>query len=98
MTLAQYEDEINRLYREDLINADGFASPETWTPASTAEFVRNVVRHFLPSIHSDDQDLLEGGCTRFVRVAPTDEERDADLPFIRPVYTPCGLATRFSAR
>ena len=66
ITLAQYDDEIARLYHEDSVIPRGLVVPTTWTEESITAFVRDVVQHFMPTVTSDEQDLLDAGCTRYV--------------------------------
>lgn len=68
VTLGQYAEEIAALYREESVIPRGILVPQTWTEERTTAFVRSVVKHFLPVVNSDEQDLLDAGCTRYVRV------------------------------
>lgn len=65
--IAEYEPEIEALYAaaEETTRAV-VAFPPSWTPETGLEFARKLVGSVLKQEVSDDDDIFQHGCDRFV--------------------------------
>lgn len=67
VTLKEYDSEIEALYMSIEESSQGdIAAPTEWNPESTLEFVRKTVHSVLKADITDEDDLFQYGCDRFV--------------------------------
>lgn len=65
---AAYDEEINDAYIDFERNTGSmFAPPPSWNVEDCLPFVRAVVLNTLPNVPSDEEDLFNVGCDRYVR-------------------------------
>lgn len=67
--IAEYEDEIDALYNavEESTHAVG-TLPSSWTMETSLDFVRSVIQSVLKVDVSDDDDIFQHSCDRYVQL------------------------------
>ena len=92
VTLAQYEQEVDDLYRRvEESSQSGATVPTEWTPESTLDFVHSVVQRVLqyPALTETD-DLFKLGCDRWEYSA-----QGILITYSAPACKPLGSAITF---
>jgi hypothetical protein len=65
--LRMYEQEISHAYEAlEESSQPSFPIPDTWDADECHEFARNVVKNIIPRHLSDDDDIFQQGCDRYV--------------------------------
>ena len=66
-TLKQYDEEIKDLYeRIESVQGGNVLLSSTWTPEENIRFTREVVHSIMKHKVTDDEDLFQSGCDRYV--------------------------------
>lgn len=68
--IAAYAAEIDALYKRVEESSQVLAPPRDWSPTSTREYIKAVVRKVMKNDEiQDEDDLFQNGCDRYVHLS-----------------------------